>query len=67
MMENDSEDVVAEICSAFTWFSDNEEFMTPLITNTNVLRRIVELTEHKNVEIANNCITIIDLIFSTKD
>jgi hypothetical protein len=52
LVENDVEDILVDVCWAFSYLSDGGEERIPFILETGCLPRLVQLLMHKNVAIA---------------
>ena len=67
LIENDTEEIISDICWAFSYISDGGVTQIPLILNTNVLPRIVQLLEHNNMQISVSCLRSIGNILTGSD
>lgn len=57
LQENESEDILIDICWAMSFLSDgNEETRIPVIMQCNIIPRLVQLIEHQNIAIAVPCL-----------
>ena len=52
LVENDVEDILIDVCWAFSYLSDGGDERIPFILQTGVLPRLVQLLMHPNVAIA---------------
>lgn len=67
LIENDSEEIIGDICWALSYISDGGNLQIPLILNTPVLPRIVELLEHKELAIQISCLRTVGNILTGSD
>lgn len=55
MIANDKE-VLTDVCWAMSYISDNGPEKIPIIMNTNIVPRIIQLLEHEHLPIAVACL-----------
>lgn len=67
LIENDIEDILIDVCWAMSYLSDGGEERIPVILNTNVLPRLVQLLVHNNIAIAVPCLRTIGNIVTGDD
>ena len=67
LKENDSEEIIGDVCWALSYISDGGVEQIPTILQTNVLPRIVELLEHKEMAISVSCLRTIGNILTGSD
>ena len=67
LIENDLEEIIGDVCWALSYISDGGAEQIPYILETNVLPRIVELLEHKEMSISVSCLRTIGNILTGTD
>lgn len=67
LIQNDSEEIIGDVCWALSYISDGGAEQIPSILETNVLPRIVELLEHKEMAISVSCLRTIGNILTGTD
>lgn len=67
LIENDSEEIIGDICWAFSYISDGGAAQIPVILQTNVLPRIVQLLEHQTMAICVSCLRTIGNVLTGND
>ena len=67
LIENDLEEIIGDVCWALSYISDGGAEQIPYILETNVLNRIVELLEHKEMSISVSCLRTIGNILTGTD
>ena len=51
LLENDSEEIISDVCWAISYISDGGQEHIPSLLETNVLPRLVQLLEHRDMAI----------------
>ena len=64
---HDSEEIIGDICWALSYISDSGKRAIPLIINSGVLPRIVELLEHPVLAISVSCLRTIGNVLTGDD
>ena len=67
LKENDIEDILIDVCWAMSYLSDGGEQRIPVILETNILTRLVQLLTHPNIAIAVPCLRTIGNIVTGND
>lgn len=67
LIQNSSEDIIGDICWAMSYISDNGKRAIPLIIESGVLPRIVQLLEHPTLAIAVSCLRTIGNVLTGND
>jgi len=67
LIENDVEDILIDVCWAMSYLSDGGEERIPIILNTNVLPRLVQLLNHPNIAVSVPCLRAIGNIVTGDD
>jgi hypothetical protein len=67
LIENDVEDILIDVCWAISYLSDGGEERIPILLQTNVLPRLVQLLAHPNIAISVPCLRAIGNIVTGDD
>jgi importin subunit alpha-1 len=67
LIENDVDDILIDVCWAMSYLSDGGEDRIPVILQTNVLPRLVQLLSHRNIAISVPCLRAIGNVVTGDD
>ncbi|CDW72241.1 importin subunit alpha-1-like [Stylonychia lemnae] len=67
LIENDVEDILIDVCWAISYLSDGGEERIPIILETNVVPRLIQLLQHPNIAISVPCLRTIGNIVTGDD
>ena len=59
MIENDSDDILVDVCWAISYLSDGGNERIPTLMKANVLPRLIQLLQHPNIAISVPCLRTI--------
>lgn len=67
LIANDSEEIIADICWAFSYLSDTTSGLIPAMLKCGVLPRIISLLHHENIGIQISCLRSVGNILTGND
>jgi importin subunit alpha-6/7 len=67
LIENDVDDILIDVCWAMSYLSDGGEDRIPLIMETGVMPRLVQLLQHPNIAVSVPCLRSIGNIVTGTD
>lgn len=67
LIENDVEDILIDVCWAISYLSDGGEERIPIIIETSVVPRLIQLLQHQNIAISVPCLRTIGNIVTGDD
>jgi hypothetical protein len=67
LIENDVDDILIDVCWAMSYLSDGGEERIPLIMETGVMPRLVQLLQHPNIAVSVPCLRSIGNIVTGND